>query len=84
VHCLTVPEAGNPALQAGVSVPDCGIIVNGRPLEPEWEGHIPKIYANQGVALLLFFDSDEVCSTSYFDHGKCMSQRGVTLPKACW
>jgi dCTP deaminase len=64
----------------------CGIIVNVTPLEPEWEGHVTlefsnttplpaKIYANEGVAQMLFFESDEVCSTSYRD-------RGVTLPKA--
>jgi dCTP deaminase len=94
VYCLTVPEAGNFALQAGVFVRNCGIIVNVTPLEPEWEGHITlefsnttplpaKIYANEGVAQLLFFESDEVCGTSYSDRGgKYMGQRGVTLPKA--
>jgi dCTP deaminase len=71
----------------------CGIIVNVTPLEPEWEGHVTlefsnttplpaKIYANEGVAQMLFFESDEVCSTSYRDRGgKYMGQRGVTLPK---
>jgi deoxycytidine triphosphate deaminase len=71
----------------------CGIICNVTPLEPEWEGHVTlefsnttplpaKIYANEGVAQLLFFESDEVCSTSYRDRGgKYMGQRGVTLPK---
>ncbi|MBA3661210.1 MAG: dCTP deaminase [Gammaproteobacteria bacterium] len=70
----------------------CGIIVNVTPLEPEWEGHITlefsnttplpaKIYANEGVAQLLFLESDEVCETSYKDrHGKYQGQRGVTLP----
>lgn len=94
VYCLTVPEAGNFALEAGIFVHNCGIIVNVTPLEPEWEGHITlefsnttplpaKIYANEGVAQLLFFESDEVCSTSYRDRGgKYMGQRGVTLPKA--
>ena len=58
----------------------CGIIVNVTPLEPEWEGHVTlefsnttplpaKIYANEGVAQMLFFESDEVCSTSYKDRG---------------
>ena len=72
----------------------CGIIVNVTPLEPEWEGHVTlefsnttplpaKIYANEGVAQVLFFESDEVCETSYRDRaGKYMKQRGVTLPKA--
>ena len=93
VYCLTVPEAGNFALEAGVFVRNCGIIVNVTPLEPEWEGHVTlefsnttplpaKIYANEGVAQMLFFESDEVCSTSYKDRGgKYQGQRGVTLPK---
>src|ERR1700742_2606927 len=71
----------------------CGIIVNVTPLEPEWEGHVTlefsnttplpaKIYANEGVAQMLFFESDEVCSTSYKDRGgKYQGQTGVTLPK---
>jgi deoxycytidine triphosphate deaminase len=94
VYCLTVPEAGNFALQAGVFVQNCGIIVNVTPLEPEWEGHVTlefsnttplpaKIYANEGVAQMLFFESDEVCATSYADRGgKYQRQQGVTLPKA--
>ena len=93
VYCLTVPEAGNFALEAGVFVQNCGIIVNVTPLEPEWEGHVTlefsnttplpaKIYANEGVAQMLFFESDEVCSTSYKDRGgKYQGQTGVTLPK---
>lgn len=72
----------------------CGIIVNVTPLEPEWEGHVTlefsntttlpaKIYANEGVAQMLFFESDEVCETSYRDRGgKYQGQRGVTLPRA--
>ena len=72
----------------------CGIIVNVTPLEPEWEGHVTlefsntttlpaKIYANEGVAQMLFFESDEVCETSYGDRqGKYQGQRGVTLPRA--
>ena len=71
----------------------CGIIVNVTPLEPEWEGHVTlefsnttplpaKIYANEGVAQMLFLESDEVCETSYKDRGgKYQGQRGVTLPK---
>jgi len=93
VYCLTAPEAGNFALEAGVFVKNCGIIVNVTPLEPEWEGHVTlefsnttplpaKIYANEGVAQMLFFESDEVCETSYKDRGgKYQGQRGVTLPK---
>jgi dCTP deaminase len=72
----------------------CGIIVNVTPLEPEWEGHVTlefsnttplpaKIYANEGVAQVLFLESDEVCETSYRDRGgKYQGQKGVTLPKA--
>ncbi|KAB2317984.1 dCTP deaminase [Betaproteobacteria bacterium SCN1] len=71
----------------------CGIIVNVTPLEPEWEGHVTlefsnttplpaRIYANEGVAQMLFLESDEVCETSYKDRGgKYQGQVGVTLPK---
>jgi dCTP deaminase len=71
----------------------CGVIVNVTPLEPGWEGQVTlefsnttplpaKIYANEGVAQMLFLESDEVCETSYRDRaGKYMGQRGVTLPK---
>jgi len=71
----------------------CGIIVNVTPLEPEWEGHVTlefsnttplpaKIYANEGVAQVIFIESDEVCETSYRDRGgKYQGQRGVTLPR---
>lgn len=70
----------------------CGIIVNVTPLEPEWEGHVTlefsntttlpaKIYAHEGVAQMLFLQSDEACETSYKDRGgKYQGQRGVTLP----
>jgi deoxycytidine triphosphate deaminase len=93
VYCLTAPEAGNFALQAGVFVRNCGIIVNVTPLEPEWEGHVTlefsnttplpaKIYANEGCAQVIFLESDEVCETSYRDRGgKYQGQTGVTLPK---
>ena len=72
----------------------CGIIVNVTPLEPEWEGHVTlefsnttplpaKIYANEGVAQMIFFESDEECEESYLDRGgKYQGQKGVTLPKA--
>ncbi|VAW37457.1 Deoxycytidine triphosphate deaminase, partial [hydrothermal vent metagenome] len=71
----------------------CGIIVNVTPLEPEWEGHVTlefsnttplpaKIYANEGVAQFLFFESDEECAVSYKDkQGKYQGQTGVTLPR---
>jgi len=71
----------------------CGIIVNVTPFEPEWEGYVTlefsnttplpaKIYAGEGVAQVLFFESDEICETSYKDrNGKYMGQTGVTLPK---
>ena len=72
----------------------CGIIVNVTPLEPEWEGHVTlefsnttplpaRIYANEGVAQVLFLQSDEPCEQSYRDRaGKYMGQTGVTLPRA--
>ncbi len=71
----------------------CGIIVNVTPLEPEWEGYVTlefsnttplpaKIYANEGIAQMLFFQSNEECETSYADKGgKYQGQVGVTLPK---
>jgi len=72
----------------------CGIIVNVTPLEPEWEGHITlefsnttplpaKIYANEGVAQVIFLQAKEPCSISYADRkGKYQGQKGVTLPRA--
>jgi dCTP deaminase len=73
----------------------CGIITNVTPFEPEWEGHVTleisnttplpaRIYANEGIAQVLFFeaDDDDVCETSYADkRGKYQAQRGVTLPR---
>ena len=71
----------------------CGIIVNVTPLEPEWEGIVTlevsnttplpaKIYANEGIAQVLFFESDEVCETSYADKkGKYQAQDKLTLPR---
>ena len=71
----------------------CGIIVNVTPFEPEWEGTatleisnttpLPaRIYANEGIAQVLFFQSDEPCTTSYADKkGKYQAQQVVTLPK---
>jgi dCTP deaminase len=72
----------------------CGIIVNVTPLEPEWEGHVTleisnttplpaKIYANEGLAQVLFYQGAEVCQTSYADrNGKYMRQTKITLPVA--
>lgn len=71
----------------------CGIIVNVTPFEPEWEGTatleisnttpLPaRIYANEGIAQVLFFESDEACDRSYADKkGKYQAQRQVTLPR---
>jgi len=71
----------------------CGIIVNVTPFEPEFEGHITieisnttplpaKIYANEGIAQVLFLEGDEVCETSYKDKtGKYQGQEGITLPR---
>ncbi len=71
----------------------CGIIVNVTPLEPEWEGHVTlefsnttnlpaRIYAGEGVAQMLFFQSDERCEVTYAERGgKYQGQTGVTLPK---
>lgn len=71
----------------------CGIIVNVTPFEPEWEGFVTleisnttplpaKIYANEGIAQVLFLESDEDCEQSYADKkGKYLKQQGVTLPR---
>lgn len=71
----------------------CGMIINVTPLEPEWEGHVTleisnttplpaKVYANEGIAQMLFLQSDEQCAISYKDRGgKYQGQTGVTLPK---
>src|SRR6185436_17850299 len=70
----------------------CGIITNVTPLEPEWEGYVTleisnttplpaRIYANEGIAQVLFFESDEECETSYKDkQGKYQGQVGIVLP----
>jgi len=71
----------------------CGIIVNVTPFEPEWEGYVTleisnttplpaKIYSNEGIAQVLFFEGDEVCNISYADKkGKYQSQQSIMLPK---
>ncbi len=93
VYCLTVPEAGNFALDAGVFVRNCGLIVNVTPFEPEWEGYVTleisnttplpaKVYANEGLAQVLFFEGDSECEISYADKkGKYQKQTGVTPPR---
>ena len=71
----------------------CGIIVNVTPFEPEWEGYVTleisnttplpaKIYAHEGLAQVIFFESAEECEVSYADRkGKYMKQKGITLPR---
>lgn len=71
----------------------CGLVVNVTPLEPEWEGHVTieisnttplpaKIYANEGIAQLIFLQASEICEVSYKDKaGKYQAQRGITLPR---
>ncbi|MFC1523050.1 dCTP deaminase, partial [Elusimicrobiota bacterium] len=71
----------------------CGIVVNITPLEPEWEGHLTieisnttplpaKVYANEGIAQLIFLEADETCKVSYAQRkGKYQAQRGVVLPR---
>ena len=71
----------------------CGIIVNVTPFEPEWEGFVTleisnttplpaRIYANEGIAQVLFFEADEVCDVSYADKkGKYQKQESIVLPK---
>jgi dCTP deaminase len=71
----------------------CGLIVNVTPFEPEWEGYVTleisnttplpaKVYANEGLAQVLFFEADDVCEQSYGDkRGKYQQQTGVTLPR---
>jgi hypothetical protein len=97
VFDLTVPETSN-FLANDIVVHNstyarCGIIVNVTPFEPEWEGIVTlevsnttplpaKIYANEGIAQVLFFESDEVCETSYADKkGKYQAQKALTLPR---
>lgn len=93
VYCLTVPGTANFALDAGVFVENCGLIVNVTPLEPTWEGFLTleisnttplpaKVYGHEGIAQLLFFEGDEEPEVAYADRqGKYMKQVGVTLPK---
>ncbi len=71
----------------------CGLIVNVTPFEPEWEGYVTleisnttplpaRIYAGEGIAQVLFFQSDEICETSYADRkGKYQNQQSIMLPR---
>jgi len=71
----------------------CGLIVNVTPFEPEWEGYVTleisnttplpaKIYANEGIAQVLFFEADEICDISYADRkGKYQGQKTIELPR---
>ena len=90
--CLTVSETGNFALEAGVFVHNCGIVANVTPLEPGWEGHVTlelsnttplpaKVYANEGIVQLLFFQGEQPEVTYADRKGKYQGQTGVTLPK---
>jgi dCTP deaminase len=93
VYCITVPEAGNFALAAGVFVHNCGLIANTTPLEANWCGRLVvelynaanlpvRLYAEEGFIQILFFESDEECETSYSDRGgKYQDQKGLTLAK---
>lgn len=93
VYCLTAPETGNFALASGVFVKNCGLIVNVTPFEPEFEGHITieisnttplpaKVYSNEGISQVLFYEADDECEISYADRkGKYQGQRGVTPPR---
>jgi deoxycytidine triphosphate deaminase len=92
VYCLTVPETGNFALEAGVFVSNCGIIVNVTPLEPEWNGYVTieisnttplpaRIYANEGIGQVIFLAGNQLCEVSYADRkGKYQHQQGIVLP----
>jgi len=71
----------------------CGIIVNVTPLEPEWEGYVTleisnttplpaRVYSNEGLCQIVFFESDEICEVSYKDKkGKYQAQKGIVLPR---
>jgi hypothetical protein len=97
VYDLTVPGAhsfvANDLIVHNSTYARCGIIVNVTPFEPEWEGYVTieisnttplpaRIYANEGIAQVIFFQADEVCRVSYADKkGKYQKQTGITLPK---
>lgn len=97
VYDLTVPGGhnfvANDVVVHNSTYARCGIITNVTPFEPEWEGHVTleisnttplpaRIYANEGLAQVLFFESDSPCETSYKDRGgKYQKQTGITLPR---
>jgi len=97
VYDITVPERenflANDVVVHNSTYARCGIIVNVTPFEPEWEGIVTlevsnttplpaKIYANEGIAQVLFFEGNEPCETSYQDKkGKYQAQSGLTLPR---
>jgi deoxycytidine triphosphate deaminase/intein/homing endonuclease len=97
VYDLTVPGAhnflANDVIAHNSTYARCGIIVNVTPFEPEWEGYVTleisnttplpaRIYSNEGIAQVLFFEGDEMCDISYADKkGKYQKQQSIVLPK---
>lgn len=93
VEYLRIPENVMTLCVGKSTYARCGIIINVTPLEPGWEGHVTleisnttplpaKIYANEGIAQVLFFESDDPCEISYRGKaGKYQGQRGITLPR---
>jgi hypothetical protein len=97
VFDLTVPEThnfvANDMIVHNSTYARCGLIVNVTPFEPEWQGYVTleisnttplpaKVYANEGIAQVLFFRADEACETSYADRkGKYQSQQTIVLPR---
>ncbi len=92
VYCLTAPETGNFALDAGVFVHNCGLNVNITPLEPGWKGrltieltnstpHYLRVYVREGIAQILFFRGSRPCRTYAEKSGIYQNQTDVTLPR---
>lgn len=93
VEYFRIPRSVSCIVMGKSTYARCGIIINVTPLEPEWEGHVTieisnttplpaRIYANEGIGQVLFFESDEVCDTSYADKkGKYQQQTGIVLPR---
>jgi dCTP deaminase len=93
VEHLSIPRSTLTICLGKSTMARCGLIVNVTPLEPQWNGYITleisnttplpaKVYSNEGIAQLLFFEGDEMCETSYADkNGKYQAQRGVVLPR---
>ena len=93
IECFKIPEDVLVVCLGKSTYARCGIIVNVTPFEPEWEGYVTleisnttplpaKIYSNEGLCQVLFFESDEECEKSYLDkNGKYQAQKGITLPK---